>query len=315
MSQEPNDTTSATFLKDIGDMKGDWIDAIWEPGVPNPKMLTHIVISEKANGVHIEGKSYTAENINGNTPLDPVGHFDSKHVAPLAGRDGFSYQYDGGEYRGSGQAKQHRGVGFYEFQKHPSKLHTFVGSFLVHEEKISRYVQGERISLGETGVLDNPSTRASLRKFLSEKSKAPQFEELDDQLQRHVGAEFWEFTANYQSKHAYSCAFLLRKMLERLLFLAFDENGKIDDIRRDRGMPNSRLKGLDDIIRQAKRTQVNGRPILQDTTAKKIQGAKFIGDVAAHHPTPFSVDMMDIDSSMAPLRVAYRELLAKIPNP
>src|ERR1019366_2329767 len=106
--------------------------------------------------------SYTAENISGNDPLKAVGHFESEHVALLAGRDGFSYQYEGGEYRATGAAKVHSGVGFYEFRKHPVKTHTFEGSFLVHEEKISRYVQGEKIKVAKSSELDD-SARSSVR--------------------------------------------------------------------------------------------------------------------------------------------------------
>lgn len=316
MSQHSSDTMGLTVLKGIGDVKGDWIDVIWEPGRPNPNMLTHIKIREEAGEVHIKGISYSADNVNGDTPLKAAGDFSSKHVALLAGRDGFSYQYTGREYRDSGPSQLHSGVGFYEFRKDPDERQSFEGSFLVHEARISRYVQGERISLGEKGILDDPTTRTSLRNFLISKKRAPLFEKsLEEGLQPHVGPELLELTANYEAKNPYATAFLLRRILEKLLFLAFLNNGEIKKIRMKPNDVNSRLKGLKEIIGIAKSTAANGVPILTDETAKGIQGAKYSGDMAAHGPTPFIVDMNSINSSMAFTRGAWSELLAKIPSP
>jgi hypothetical protein len=314
MPQDPSDTTSATFLKGIGDMEGDWIDVIWEPGRTNPNLLTHIQIGEDAEGIRIWGTSYSAKDVRGEGSLDPVGDFESRHVVLLAGRDGFSYQYKGREYRAAGAGKQHSGVGFYEFGKHPTKGHTFEGSFLVHEERVSRHVEGERIRLAKRGELDD-SARPLLRKFLNEKRIEPPFALLEDALRRHVGVEFSEFVANYEAKNPFAAAFLLRRMLERLLYLAFDKNNLTDLIRKTPGDENSRLKGLEEIIRIAKGPILNGAPILRGQTAGEIKGAKFLGDMAAHHPLGSVINMMGVHSSVPPAEVAYAELLATLPNP
>jgi hypothetical protein len=239
--------------------------------------------------------------------------FSSKHVALLAGRDGFSYQYTGREYRKTGKGQRHSGVGFYEFRKGPGERQSFEGSFLVHEEKISRYVEGERIELAKSGVLDD-SARAWLRDFLKEKRTPSAFEGLEDGLQLHAGAELSELTANLHAKNPYATAFLMRRILEKLLFLAFSKNNEVRKIRRNPDDENSKLKGLDEIIGIAKRTIVGATPILTEATADGVRVSKYLGDMAAHSPVPFSVDMKSIDSSIGFTRGAYSELLAKIPS-
>jgi hypothetical protein len=311
MPQEPSTTTSATFLKGFGELGGDWIDAIWEPGRANPGLLTHIQIGADENGIRIWGTSYSAKAVLGDGSLDPVGDFVSKHVAVLAGRDGFSYQYTGLEYRKSGKHEPHRGVGFYEFRKGHGERQSFDGSFLVHEEKISRYVEGERIELAKTGTIDE-SARPLLRNFLNKKRIEPPFEKHEDALRRHVGPEFSEFISNYEAKNPFAAAFLLRRMLERLLYLAFEKHSLTHLIRKTSSDPNSRLKGLEEIIAIANGPILSGNPILRRRTSDEFKGAKFLGDMAAHHPLGSVITMTGVNSSIPPAEVAYGELLAKI---
>ncbi len=316
----PNETacqaTGLTVLGEIGDVTGDWIDAIWEAGHENPGLFSHIHIRERAGVVRIEGSSYSADDVNKSRPLKPVGDFSSKHVVLLAERDGFYYQYSGHEYREKGRRKSHSGVGFYRFRKGPSLDLTFEGSFLVHEGILSRHVEGRQLTADERAQFANSGNKAILRKFLREKRKrkVPLFgEELFDRLQRHVGPELMELTSNYEANNPNATAFLLRKILEKLLYFVFSKNRMIDRIKKDLTNPAFRLVGLEDMINIAKNEVVDHNRILLEQTANGVLSAKFLGDMAAHSPTA-SIDKKMIKIAMPFMLTAYCELVAKIPT-
>jgi hypothetical protein len=100
-------------------------------------------------------------------------------------------------------------------------------------------------------------------------------------------------------------AFLLRKILEKLLIIVFGKLGRIQLIE-DKGRPGG-WKGLKEIIEVAAREKVAGFPILLPKTANEIKGIKFLGDTAAHNPL-VSVDVKTILPQMPYIITAYKEL-------
>jgi hypothetical protein len=106
-------------------------------------------------------------------------------------------------------------------------------------------------------------------------------------------------------KHGNCAAFLLRKILEKLLVISFRKSGKaslIEDAHKPGG-----LIGLESMIGLAMRERVNSAPILTGKTGSSIAGIKFLGDTAAHNPM-VSVDMADILPQMPFIVTAYKEL-------
>jgi hypothetical protein len=107
-----------------------------------------------------------------------------------------------------------------------------------------------------------------------------------------------------------SCsAFLLRKILEKAIFLVFAQNNlssKLED-----GSGTGRLVGLEAMVDAAAREKVKGISILIPKTAEKIKGIKFLGDVSAHNPLT-NVDMETILPQMPYIITAYQELAERL---
>jgi hypothetical protein len=101
-------------------------------------------------------------------------------------------------------------------------------------------------------------------------------------------------------------AFLLRKILEKLIFITFARHGlqaKLED-----PSVSGRLVGLETMINTAAREKANGIPLLMSRTAQEIRGVKFLGDASAHNPLT-EVDMKTIIPQMPFIITAYKELL------
>ena len=98
-------------------------------------------------------------------------------------------------------------------------------------------------------------------------------------------------------------AFLLRKILEKLIFLTFAKTGHSNELQDKTG----EFVGLKRMLELAATHKVQGKPFLMPKTAKEIEGIKFLGDTAAHNPL-ISVKMETIVPVMPYIITAYQEL-------
>lgn len=101
-------------------------------------------------------------------------------------------------------------------------------------------------------------------------------------------------------------AFLLRKILEKLIFLTFAKNGLSDELKDN----NGDFVGLKTMLNLATTKKFQGKPFLMPKTAKKIEGIKFLGDTSAHNPLT-NVEMKTIDPQLPFIITAYEELSKK----
>lgn len=104
-------------------------------------------------------------------------------------------------------------------------------------------------------------------------------------------------------------AFLLRKILEKLIYVVFARNGiesKIEDKISSGG-----VVGLEKMLNIAVQEKISGIPVLIPKTAQKIQGIKFLGDASAHNPL-VNVDMETIVPQIPFIITAYKELVARL---
>jgi hypothetical protein len=104
-------------------------------------------------------------------------------------------------------------------------------------------------------------------------------------------------------------AFLLRKILEKAIFLTFAKKGIGSKLEDKSG--NGRLLGLEAMVDAAAREKVEGIPFLLPKTAQEIKGIKFLGDVSAHNPL-VKVDMETIIPQMPFIITSYKELAEKL---
>jgi hypothetical protein len=127
-------------------------------------------------------------------------------------------------------------------------------------------------------------------------------DELISKLESKFKTEITDLNHNFGVSGNCS-AFLLRKILEKLIFLVFTKNGQGSKLQESSG----RLVGLQTMLNLAITIKVNGKPFLTKKTADRIQPIKFLGDTAAHNPM-INVSMRSIEREMAYIVTAFSEL-------
>jgi|SRR5947209_13165142 len=133
-------------------------------------------------------------------------------------------------------------------------------------------------------------------------------DKLLSKMQTDFTVELAELHDNF-GQNGNCTAFMLRKILEKMLIIAFSKTGKtslLEDPLRPGGW-----KGLKEMIEIATREKINGFPLLTGKTANEIKGVKFLGDTAAHNPL-VSVDMNTILPQMPYVITAYEELATRL---
>jgi len=133
-------------------------------------------------------------------------------------------------------------------------------------------------------------------------------EDLMKKLIKDFKTEFNDLQHNF-GKSGTCCAFLLRKILEKMIYIAFAKYGRESKLE-DNSKPGG-LVGLEDMINIATSEKIHGFPFLTPKTAKEIKGIKFLGDAAAHNPL-INVDMKTIIPQMPYIITAYDELAKKL---
>jgi len=128
------------------------------------------------------------------------------------------------------------------------------------------------------------------------------------QLKKNFSVEVRELQENF-GRNGNATAFLLRKILEKLIVVVFSKNGK-QTLLEDGARPGG-YKGLKDMIEISAREKVHGLPFITPKTANEIKGLKFLGDVAAHNPLT-SVETSSILPQMPFMITAYEELAARL---
>jgi hypothetical protein len=103
-------------------------------------------------------------------------------------------------------------------------------------------------------------------------------------------------------------AFLLRKILEKLIFITFAQHGVQAKLEDPGATGTGRLIGLEAMINAAAKEKIKGISLLTTHTAQEIRGIKFLGDISAHNPLT-EVDMKTIIPQMPFIITAYKELL------
>lgn len=130
-------------------------------------------------------------------------------------------------------------------------------------------------------------------------------EDLLQKLDKNFTKELDDLQLNF-GRSGNCSAFLLRKILEKLIYIAFAHNN-IETKLEDKNQPSG-LKGLQSMINVAASEKVNGFPFITPKTAQEIKGIKFLGDSSAHNPL-IDVDMETIIPQMPFIITAYKELV------
>ncbi|OGM98133.1 MAG: hypothetical protein A2735_00290 [Candidatus Yanofskybacteria bacterium RIFCSPHIGHO2_01_FULL_41_21] len=133
-------------------------------------------------------------------------------------------------------------------------------------------------------------------------------DELLKSLQKDFKIELEDLKYNY-GKSGNCTAFLLRKILEKLIYITFAKHNLISKLE-DKSQ-TGRFVGLEAMIRLASSEKIEGVPFLISKTANEIQSIKFLGDTSAHNHL-VEVDMKTIVPQMPYIITAYKELVKKL---
>ncbi|MDD5544077.1 MAG: hypothetical protein PHX83_12970 [Acidobacteriia bacterium] len=176
-------------------------------------------------------------------------------------------------------------------------------------------VQGIKLSghRGNYWVISSVKREEALRS-IGKKKKVREIEEelfsekLMGRLKKNFGRELEELQGNF-GKNGNCTAFLLRKILEKLIIIVITKNGK-GHLLEAKNRPGGWI-GLKDMIETAAREKLHGVPFLVPKTANEIKGIKFLGDTAAHNPL-VDVEMSTILPQMPYVITAYEELAKRL---
>jgi hypothetical protein len=210
-------------------------------------------------------------------------------------------------------------------QTAPSYLNLLWQQGFFRQERSFAGIKRKLGSLGSHPTPQNLSIALSRAKFLTKLGRrgkyryiqkhAPQSiadtedilpAELMKALAKDFKTELVDLRHNYGASGTCT-AFLLRKVLEKLIYLAFAKNGQ-QAILLD---PKGRLVALHTMLNLATSTKIGGKPFLMQKTADEIRGVKFLGDTAAHNPL-VNVSMKTIVPVMPYIVTAYSELADKL---
>lgn len=143
-----------------------------------------------------------------------------------------------------------------------------------------------------------PAVNKEIDKIESDLFSEELVKKLGDNFSEEISDLRWNF-----GKSGTCSAFLLRKILEKLIFITFTKNGIGNKLQNADG----KFIGLEKMINLASSVKVNCLPFLMPQTAKKIKAIKFLGDTSAHNPLA-NVDMETINPQMPYIIIAYKEL-------
>ncbi len=140
------------------------------------------------------------------------------------------------------------------------------------------------------------------------KKNDPLDEPIKNIFGKKFNKEFEDLAFVYRGNSGTCSAFMLRKILEKAIFLALIKNGVRESDLKD---GSGKYLGLDALLQQAGTVRVRGLPILIPKTLSKIQGIKFLGDVSAHNYL-VNVEMDDLKPQMPFIVIGLREIARSI---
>lgn len=111
-------------------------------------------------------------------------------------------------------------------------------------------------------------------------------------------------------RHGDCTAFLLRKILEKSIYLAFAKNGMLHKLKHPKDP--TKYIGLKEMINLAS-TEIakDGTPFLLPKIAKELRGIKFLGDTAAHDFL-YNIEIDEIEREINFMSVALGQISKKL---
>ena len=184
-----------------------------------------------------------------------------------------------------------------------SIIQIYMKKFMGEEIIASFSFKGEKGNYWYLSSIEEAEAKSMVRSSKKEKKLVDRL--FSDDLIKKLKPQFEEELKDLHlvfGKSGTCTAFLLRKILEKLIFLVFAKHGLEKNLEK-----NGELVGLKSMIDLAMSTKNKGKPFIMPRTGKEINGIKFLGDAAAHNPL-VNVDMCSLLPQMPFIIIAYQEL-------
>jgi len=107
-----------------------------------------------------------------------------------------------------------------------------------------------------------------------------------------------------------STAFLMRKILEKLLFITISKSNNKEKIIKLKAEKN-KLPNLSELITLSKSAEIDNKHILAPKNISKLEGSKFLGDTSAHDYLT-SVSFEDIRNEISFWRISIKQLASNL---
>jgi len=141
-------------------------------------------------------------------------------------------------------------------------------------------------------------------------TKTGDINEIEKILGQKFGREINEL--KIALKHQPNCtAFLMRKILEKLLFIIISKSDYKKNIDAYKKKNKGELPSLTNLLNWAQNAEIKNIHIATPNNVKKIQGSKFLGDTAAHNYLT-TVGFEDIKPEMPGWRILIKELAGNL---
>lgn len=130
---------------------------------------------------------------------------------------------------------------------------------------------------------------------------------LDEKLVNALGSDFETDIVDLELVYGRSgtcTAFMLRKILEKVTFIALSRKGVKGTKLKD---SSGRYIGLENLLDLATKIRIGGLPLLSPKIHERIQGVKFLGDSAAHNYL-VNISMEDIIPQLPYITLALKEI-------
>lgn len=105
-------------------------------------------------------------------------------------------------------------------------------------------------------------------------------------------------------------AFVMRKILEKLLFIIISKSDKKQKLREIKNK-EGKLPNLTQLLNIAKVAEINDLHIISPKSISNLQGIKFLGDTSAHDYLT-NVGFEDIKQELAHWRIAVKQLASNL---
>jgi len=134
---------------------------------------------------------------------------------------------------------------------------------------------------------------------------------LSEITKKKLGERFQQEIRELNIAFTYDCgtsgAFLLRKILEKMIILVLNSNSQSSLLKDG----NGKSRGLEALINICSQNKIKNNFILQNQTAQKLLGIKFLGDIAAHNPIA-NVDLETLNPQLPYWITAVKELMINL---